>query len=212
MIQHLDKVEIGDVQVVLTDDYPNRGAAAHAAAESKSRIEYHEEHTDVLSSNWDTNDFRTMTMAFHHFPRQEAVTIPRKAVTSGAPIAIFDATGPGLLRRAPRLVAYLRVPFALALNVFVPLLVLIGTPAIRPVRWTRLVLTYVVPLVPIYIWWDATISILRVYHTNELRQLVAEADADHTFDWDIGVTGGRGPLAITFVLGCPRTVSCRAKP
>ena len=99
------------------------------------------------------------------------------------------------------------VPFALALNIFIPLLVLFGTPAIRPIRYTRLVLTYLLPLVPIYIWWDATISILRVYNTNELRQIVGEADPDHTFDWDIGVAGGRGPRAITYVLGCPHTGS-----
>jgi len=207
LIQHLDRLQFGDVQIVLTDKHPNLGAAAHVEATSKSRIVYRKEHTDILASDWDTNDLRTMTMAFHHFPRQQAVTILQKAVSASAPIAIFDATGPGLLRQVPRLFAYLIVPFALALNIFIPLLVLFSTPAIRPIRYTRLVLTYLLPLVPIYIWWDATISILRVYNTNELRQIVGEADPDHTFDWDIGVAGGRGPRAITYVLGCPHTGS-----
>ncbi|MEZ5362682.1 MAG: hypothetical protein R2748_10195 [Bryobacterales bacterium] len=47
--------------------------------------------------------------------------------------------------------------------VLVPLFVLLMTPFIRPFRWSRLFWTYVIPVLPLAIFWDGVVSYLRAY-------------------------------------------------
>ena len=59
------------------------------------------------------------------------------------------------------------------------------TPFIRPLRASRLFLTYVLPVVPLCTWWDGVVSCLRAYSPEELARLVA-ALPDNDYVWDIG--------------------------
>jgi hypothetical protein len=122
----------------------------------------------------------------------------------GRPIAIFDIWGPSVLQRVPRVIGYFLLPLALLLNIVVPLLVLIGTPGVRPFRWSRLIFTYLLPVIPLYIWWDATVSILRAYDQDGLRRIVRQADPAEAFQWQVGLTNKPGPRALSYVIGVPR--------
>ena len=48
--------------------------------------------------------------------------------------------------------------------------VLLLTPFVRPFKWSRILLTYVVPLVPLIVVFDGTMSFLRLYLEHELRE------------------------------------------
>lgn len=52
----------------------------------------------------------------------------------------------------------------------VPLMVPVLTPFIRPFRWSRLLWTYLIPLLPLVILFDALVSSLRTYSVQELRE------------------------------------------
>lgn len=83
----------------------------------------------------------------HHFTPAEAAAPLRQARDTGAGIAAFEATHRSL-----------RGLLGMAL---VPLVVLAITPLIRPRRWWRFALTYLIPVIPLAVWWDATVSSLR---------------------------------------------------
>ncbi len=180
-------------QVLLTDMYPNPGAVAGLPAEAlrTGRIAYHTAPVDAMAVPAGLEGLRTLFSAFHHFSPEQGRALLRDAVRRGAPIAIFEATQ----RTA-----------ASALSILpAPLFVLLATPFIRPFRWSRLLLTYLVPAVPLMVLWDGLVSCLRSYSAGELRALVEGLPEAAAYDWQIGQVRGRGPLPVTYAIGVPRT-------
>ena len=92
---------------------------------------------------------RTMFSAFHHFRPAEAKAILRNAFEGDRTICIFEG-GSGTLP-------------GLATMVLVPLSVLALMPLVRPFRWSYVLLTYLLPVIPLTILWDGVVSMLRVY-------------------------------------------------
>jgi hypothetical protein len=68
------------------------------------------------------------------------------------------------------------------------------------VRWSRLVWTFVLPVVPVVLWVDGVLSCLRSYSLNDLRELTAGLEAAD-YRWQVGEEPGMVPIA--FVLGGP---------
>jgi len=92
-----------------------------------------------------------------------------------------------------------------------PIFVWVATPMIRPFRWRRLLLTYLVPLVPLVCFWDGLVSHLRAYTQDELRRLAREA-APNAYSWDVGsraLPGGVGRL--TYLVGWPARAPVTAR-
>ena len=85
-----------------------------------------------------------------------------------------------------------------------PLLVLLFTPLIRPFRWTRLLWTYVLPVLPLVVLIDGMMSALRTYTADELRDIVASLEADE-YAWEVGRLKGKAPIPVIYLTGCPRS-------
>jgi O-antigen/teichoic acid export membrane protein len=66
-----------------------------------------------------------------------------------------------------------------------PLFVLLFTPAVRPFRWSRLLLTYPVPVLPLVVPFDGVASTLRSYRVEELRE-IADAVGGEEYQWEVG--------------------------
>jgi hypothetical protein len=89
------------------------------------------------------------------------------------------------------------------LMLLVPLMVLLVTPFIRPFRWSRLVWTYLIPVVPLVSLFDGLVSCLRTYSVQELRDLTEGLGANN-YQWDIGeLKSTVGPIPITYLIGVP---------
>ena len=133
--------------------------------------------------------FRTIFTAFQHFPPHEARSILQDAISKNQGIGIFEFTG--------------REPLTLLLTFLAPLYVLILTPFIRPFSWGRLLLTYVIPVIPFVVAFDGIVSCLRTYSPAEMRQLIPTISTSH-YEWDIGRY--RSPslfMKVTYTVGCP---------
>ncbi|MFK7985755.1 MAG: class I SAM-dependent methyltransferase [Sandaracinaceae bacterium] len=185
----------GDVEVTLTDLYPNEDALAHARARSGGRLKTRLEPTDATDVPASLPGVRTLFNGFHHFNPAQARAILADAVDKRQPIAIFE----GFHHRAlGMLMVWSQVP-----------LVWLLTPLVRPFSLTRLLLTYVVPAIPFIVWFDGTMSMLRLYLKDELREMVESIDGHASFDWDIGTTKIPGvPLGhLTHLVGTPRALS-----
>ena len=131
-----------------------------------------------------------MFTSFHHFPPEEARAILQNAVDAGQSIGIFEIT-----RRAPSTIS-LMFPWALMPFVF--------TPLIRPFRWSRLLCTYVVPIIPLVLLFDGVVSCLRTYRPQELREIVKKLSGIE-YQWEVGeYSRASGQVPITYLIGCPQ--------
>ena len=106
---------------------------------------------------------------------------------SGRGIAIFETA-----RRSLKIMSVV---------CFLPFLILLLTPWIRPFRWSRLLLTYLIPIVPFVLCFDGLMSCSRSYSHQELSEMVGNL-TDKSYCWQVG-TQDEGFLPVTFLIGFP---------
>jgi len=174
-------------RIVLSDRFPV--APPSADGDEMEKISYLAEPLDARDVPPRMAACRTLFASFHHFAAADARRILASAVAARAPIAIFEFTE----RRFARL---WRMAVA-------PLVVWHDTWRVRPLRWSRLFWSYVVPVMPLLYTWDAIVSHLRTYSPQELRALTAGLSGH---DWEIGFLPPESPLMrVTYLIGLPAT-------
>lgn len=184
------------LQVWLTDKYPNVGALQNrtlqnAGADSENRVAFYPEVVDAMDVPTELKGFRTMFTSFHHFPPEGARAILQNAVDAGESIGIFEI---------PR-----RAASTIGLTFVFVLLLFAGTPWMRPFRWSRLLWTYLIPIIPVALLFDGVVSCLRTYRPHELLALTELLTACE-YRWQAGERSGEGgEIVITYLIGCPAT-------
>src|SRR5579859_722591 len=167
-------------QIWLTDQYPNLRASRNAGAASENRITFYPDPVDATKVPGELKGFRTMFTSFHHFSPESACAVLQNAIDAGEGIAIFEIT-----RRAPSTICMV-IAFDLLLSVC--------APWIRPFRWSRLLWTYLVPIIPFVLLFDGVVSCLRTYRPPELREIVARLRSSE-YQWEIGeLSTGKAPI------------------
>ena len=175
------------LQIWLTDKYPNLEAFERISTSSDHHIRYYPESVDAMNVPRALKGLRTMFTSFHHFSPEDARAILQNAVDAGESIGIFEIT-----KRAPSAIVVIFV------GVF---LMFLHTPRIRPFRWSRLLWTYLIPIIPLVLLFDGVVSCLRTYRPQELREIVEKLTACH-YRWDIGeLADGKAP--VTYLIGHP---------
>lgn len=176
------------VTALCTDLFPNHDSLDYARSQSDGRLEYEPSPVDATEVPAELVGTRTVFNAFHHFRPPQARRILEDAVRSGQPIAVFEFVG----REWHTLPGMLGVPFA----------VMAFLPRVRPFHWAWIPLTYLLPIIPAFVFWDGLVSCLRVYEPAELDELTQGLDE---FVWESGLfelprTPGHG----TYLVGIPR--------
>ncbi len=176
------------VRVTLTDKYPNIPAFQAAQAAFPDAITYVAEPVDATEVPTNLTGARTMFTAFHHFPPPLARAILADAVRRRQMIIVCEATEH---KTGPILIMFLT-----------PIIALVVTPMIRPFRWSRLLWTYLLPVIPVMLLWDGIVSCLRTYSPDELRALTADLGDGYT--WEIGQDrSARSLIPVTYLIGTP---------
>jgi hypothetical protein len=175
-------------EIVLTDKFPNLGAFEDARKISGGALDYSADPIDAAGIPAPLIGFRTIFSSFHHFEPEEAAAILREAVEQRQGIGIFEAA-----RRTP----------AAALGaLLMPVAALLLVPFMRPFRFSRLVWTYLIPVIPFVLLFDGVLSCLRAYSPDELAALASRCHASD-YAWSAGVLPG--PLIpVAYLLGYPR--------
>ncbi|HEX7486676.1 MAG TPA: hypothetical protein VF332_11020 [Vicinamibacterales bacterium] len=177
------------LRVLLTDKYPNTVGARRVADASHGRICSEPRSVDAMAVPRDLRGFRTMFTSFHHFRPAAAPAILVDAVNDRAGIGVFEFTERGAV--------------AIAVLALTPLGVLIAVPFLRPVRWQTFVLTYLIPIFPLAMFFDGIVSCLRSYSPAELSTLI-EPLREHGYSWEVGKARRWGwPISVTYLLGYP---------
>jgi hypothetical protein len=174
-------------EICLTDMYPNIAAFERIRRETRGAISYWPESVDATAVPAQLSGFRTIFNSFHHFQRSEAIGILRNAVEQRQGIGIFEATR--------------RHPVAIALTPFMFLGGIATAPFVRPFRVSRLFWTYLLPVIPLVLFWDGLISCLRSYSKEELSAMISALNADG-YAWEVGEETG-GFATVTYLIGYP---------
>jgi hypothetical protein len=176
------------LQIWLTDKYPNLEAFERISASSDRHIHYYPESVDAINVPRTLKGLRTMFTSFHHFSPEDARAILQNAVDAGEGVGIFEITK--------------RTPSTIALMLAGVLLMFVHTPRIRPFRWSRLLWTYLIPIIPLVLIFDGVVSCLRTYRPQELREIVEKLTTSR-YKWQIGeLAGKRAP--VTYLIGYPK--------
>jgi hypothetical protein len=176
------------LQVWLTDKFPNLGAFQSVSSSSGHHITFYPEPVDAMKVPGALKGLRTMFTSFHHFPPEDARAILQNAVDAGESIGIFEAT-----KRAPSTVGLIFIGI---------LLMFLHTPRIRPFRWSRLLWTYLIPVIPLVLLFDGVVSCLRTYRPQELREMVEKLTSCQ-YQWEIGELA-TGKMPVTYLIGYPK--------
>lgn len=166
------KMEIPDLTIILTDFYPNIEAFKKTVQAHPDVFEFRTEPVNALNVPKTLKGLRTQFLSFHHFKPVDAKRILQNAVDSQVPIALFEAQE----RDFQHLIK----------NMFSPLMVLLTTPFIRPFRWGRIIFTYFIPIVPLFVLWDGVISVLRTYTVEEMKAMTKTLEDSNKYIWEIG--------------------------
>jgi len=146
---------------------------------------------DVLAVPGELAGMRTMFDALHHFRAEDVRKILEDAARAGVPIASFD----GANRTLPVIVG----------SIFIPILVLLLTPIIRPFRLGRIVFTYLIPIMPLLIMFDGFVSHMRGHTAAELAAIGKSIQAQpglEGYGFEVGEFKV-GPGAVTYIVGSP---------
>ncbi len=176
--------------ITLTDLYPQPAAWADIAQRTHGAIGYEPGPVDALAVPAHLSGFRTIFSAFHHFPPEAATAMLRDAVRANSGIGVFEGAGKHWAE------------LLLAITVL-PVAQLLLTPFFRPFRLSRLVFTYLVPLIPLCTIWDGSVSLLRMYSISELLSLAHAADPTGAFAWQAGRKRHWWGPQVTYLVGWP---------
>jgi hypothetical protein len=162
------KERIPHAKVICTDLFP---PGQDSDDPSSASPEFWPQPVDARAVPDDLKGVRTMFLSFHHFKSKDAISILSNAVDKGQPIFIVEAQ--------KRNLSHL-IRFALS-----PLFVVLLTPQIRPFTLQRFIFTYLIPIIPLCVWWDGIVSVLRTFTPDELEGLANKADPSESFHWQV---------------------------
>ena len=88
---------------------------------------------------------------------------------------------------------------------FVPLTVILSAPFVRPFRISRLVFTYLVPILPLITSFDGAMALFKLYGLADLTELTRDVGGP-AYTWRSGkLDNGRGGK-IVYLFGKPTSV------
>ena len=160
-----------DISIQLSDKYPNEQCITKIIQKKLPNVQYLSTPIDGMSTedlSRITTDICTMFGALHHYTPQQVELLLTNVAEQQKTIAIVDVTANDMLRKIPK--ALLIFPWILNMLVLF-LFTWIFTPFLRPITWWRLLFTYVLPIIPLVIAWDGTVSALRAYSAVDIQAI-----------------------------------------
>jgi hypothetical protein len=178
------------VKIVLTDKYPNRNAFELLSLNTKGDISFSETSVDAANVPSSLKGFRTIFSGFHHFDEPFAKSVLKNAVDAKEGIGIFDGGNKNIF-----------VALFITL-IFHPIIFFLFTPFFKPFRLSRLIFTYLIPIIPFCTMWDGFVSIQRLYQPEELLKLANEVD-NKNYVWKTGKLKNKLGMSVTYLVGYP---------
>lgn len=154
-----------DVKFILTDLYPNQKTIARINTQYDDSLRYYGEPVNAVALENTPEGIKTMLNSFHHLPPHVAKSILKSAKEAKQPIMIYEMAD----NKIPLLIWWLFLPISLVILI---VMVFFMTPFVRPLKAEQLLLTYIIPVIPIFYAWDGQASLPRIYTLEDLDELL----------------------------------------
>ena len=177
------------VKITLSDLYPNIPAFELVKKETGGAIDYLPQPINATNVPAHLTSCRTIFSAFHHFRPAVAQAMLADAAQKRVPIGVFEGASK----------SYLEILLAILLF---PIVFFVATPFMRPFRLSRLIFTYLIPLIPLCTIWDGSVSILRLYTPEHLLKLTQGIPVSN-YIWRAGKIKHKTGLKIIYLIGYP---------
>lgn len=179
------------VKLTMTDLYPNEDAAREFNQDGNPQTEYLT--TPVNAANMDKKQegVRSMVCSLHHMKPAVARDILMDAQEARKPFLAFEISD----NSAPKAIWWLAFPINILMVLFI-------TPFVRPMSWQQLLFTYLIPVLPLVIAWDGSVSNARTYTLNDLDELLKGTETEG-YRWEKGTIKGKMGKRV-YILGLPQ--------
>lgn len=182
------------ITIILTDKFPNHEAYNIIRARTAGGIDFVNHSVDAANVPNDLKGFRVMFSAIHHFKPKQVKNILQNAIDNNSPIGIFDGYEKNIWA-------------ILSVVIFYPIAFLLFTPFFKPFSLSRLIFTYLIPLIPIYTIWDGCVSVLRMYNSQELLSIANQTNSNN-YSWKAGKMKNKYGIHSTYLIGYPKVSMC----
>lgn len=187
--QNLSSISPQKITITLTDKFPNPAAWQYIQQKTNSAIGFYADSVDANNVPDSLNGVRTLFSAAHHFKPEQLIQILATAVSQKKGICLFDGGSKS-------------VWMMLGAILFQPLIFFVFTPFFRPFKLSRLVFTYLIPVIPFCTVWDGCVSLLRLYSPQEFLQMSQAASAEN-YTWKAGRVKNKLGLQVAYLIGYP---------
>jgi len=188
--QELSRLNKSDIEIYMSDKYPNLHTFNYIRLQSKGSIDYIHDSVDATNVSPKLKGFRLMYTAFHHFKPEQAKAILKDAVDQKSGIGIFDIGERSFMTLFGN-------------SIINPVAILLFSPFFRPFSYSRMFFTYIVPFIPLISIWDGVVSMLRLYDEDSAKKLISELD-NTNYKWEIGKVKNKFGMKIFYILGMPQ--------
>lgn len=176
--------------MTLTDNFPNP-QAWQMLQDKNPNIRFVETSVDATNRALGLQGFRTVFLAVHHLDEKTITAILKNAAQNNSGIGIFDGGDKNIWTILGILLVH-------------PLLFFFLTPFFRPFRLSRILFTYLIPIIPFCTIWDGVVSILRLYHPDKLLAIARNFKIPN-YDRRAGRQRNRFGMRVTYLIGYPKT-------
>lgn len=190
LINELDKLSGKKYKITQSDKYPNLKSLEFIKQRTCGRIGYIGISVDATNVPENFHGFRTIFSSFHHFKNDDAVKVLQNAVDCNSPIGIFDG-------------AERKWRYIIGVILSTPFFLIFCSPFFKPFKWSRIFLTYIIPLIPIFAVWDGIVSMLRIYNPNELIELAKQTNSKN-YIWNSGTLKNKIGTRVSYLVGYPK--------
>ena len=126
---------------------------------------------------------------FHQLRPEKALSMLDEISKNNQPVVMVEGNNDSLWQ-------------VVGMTVFVPLTVLLTAPFVKPFRVSRLIFTYLIPILPIVTLIDGFLALFKLYAPDDLNQLVGSLE-NNAYQWKSGKSdNGRGGKII-YLIGHP---------
>ncbi|NJB71166.1 hypothetical protein GGR42_001628 [Saonia flava] len=186
-----------DVNLIMTDLYPDDEMVAKFNSQYNPSIKYHKSPVDATDIANTPEGLKTMVNSFHHMNPENAKEILKSAQENKQPLLIYEMGQNNI----PLLMWWLLLPISLAVMM---LMVLFMTPFVKPLTWRQLVFTYLIPIIPICYAWDGQASLPRMYTLKDMDVLLEGLETEN-YTWEKAIMyRKKGKKLGTYVMGLPK--------
>ena len=197
VVTHLNEQQKSNINLLLTDLYPNKKFINYINNQSIENVSYQFESLDATDLASSPEGLKTMINSFHHMPPNKAKQILKTAQENKQPLLIYEITE----NKLPLLLWWILLPISL------PILFIMTwfmTPFCKPLSLKQLIFTYLIPIISICYAWDGQASMPRMYTFNDVNSLLKDFKDDKVYQWKMETAKkANGKSLGYYILGLP---------